>query len=87
MSAKPVARRAWQRAQTLISDAKGRSGCGFAFPVSGSISQGVCWPVDRVVARPLCLIVSVGFWAQAMCFSPGPWQASQPTLISDHVVS
>ena len=86
-------RRAWQRPQVSTSLRKVAGGARrVALPVAGSIVQAAFARSSKRTTRPFAVVLVDGrqpacACAQATCAEPCPWQVSQPTLISAHVVA
>ena len=81
--------REWQRAQVSISRAVRRGTLRTALPVAATGAQTTPRRSSRAIASPLpaaCDCQSPSFFAQPTWSDPGPWQASQATLSSAHVV-
>src|SRR5205814_8239950 len=81
-------RRAWQNAQVSISLLEERGAVRAAVPTAGSkIHRPPLVSASRAT-RPIVPLSAtlVGNFAQATWRDPGPWQASQETSNSDHVV-
>jgi len=61
-----------------------------ALPVAGSITHATPRRSSRPTDSPCPVIpwpAAAASRASATCALPGPWQASQPTLISENVVA